>query len=329
MKRIEFHTKLAGVTYRNPDGTNRQDLIEELEDAFADSGEVCLDLKREPDNQYDSNAIAVLDPFGRQLGYLSREVAAQLAPDLDGGVRFDVVVAAITGGGLTQNYGVNVGLARAPDCDSEADSRPVSPSIKRPASQQPAGHGQAESEPTHNEAPAFPTYEDYFRRLQHRLRNAAEEPEAGIVNGTCQPIFGGIARLWLSSVLRQPGMGHLANDASRLEAIYQYYGQSAVFGAEVYLAVANRNGIPITAKPGRSFTSLAEEHLSDARRVDSLLARYDVAPVLTFVVDQRRQALIAERSAMFTKTQLREILDSTPSCVRTSYVLALAIFERG
>lgn len=46
-------------------------------------------LVREPDNQYDPNAIAVYLPErlyeGKQLGYLGRESAAVLAPKLDAG----------------------------------------------------------------------------------------------------------------------------------------------------------------------------------------------------------------------------------------------------
>ena len=48
-----------------------------------------LTLQREPDNRFDSNAIKVNCPprlfAGRQLGYLTREAAEQLAPKLDSG----------------------------------------------------------------------------------------------------------------------------------------------------------------------------------------------------------------------------------------------------
>ena len=47
-------------------------------------------LVREPENEYDENAIAVYLPGrlmgGKQLGYLHRETAAVLAPKLDEGV---------------------------------------------------------------------------------------------------------------------------------------------------------------------------------------------------------------------------------------------------
>jgi hypothetical protein len=44
-----------------------------------------LTLRREPDNEHDPNAIAVRTASGAQLGWVPREVAAQVAPQLDAG----------------------------------------------------------------------------------------------------------------------------------------------------------------------------------------------------------------------------------------------------
>lgn len=104
----EFFTKLAGVTHTNADGSLRQDIIEELEDAWKAEGRVTLTLRREPHNTYDRSAVAVFDPAGRQVGYLSRQVAASVAPRMDRGERLAADLQAITGGGLTHSYGVNV-----------------------------------------------------------------------------------------------------------------------------------------------------------------------------------------------------------------------------
>ena len=71
-------------------------------------GVVRLRLKREPHNPYDHNAVAVLDAAGRQLGYLSRQVAETAASCMDRGVGVHAAVTAITGGGLTQHFGVNI-----------------------------------------------------------------------------------------------------------------------------------------------------------------------------------------------------------------------------
>src|ERR671923_2582202 len=43
-----------------------------------------LQLRRDPDNEHDPNAIQVL-AGGRQLGWVPRELAPQLAPELDPG----------------------------------------------------------------------------------------------------------------------------------------------------------------------------------------------------------------------------------------------------
>ena len=61
-----FFTKIVGVSFENPNGSSRQDLITELE------GLPCpLTLNREHNNPHDENAISVMDSQGRQLGFLS------------------------------------------------------------------------------------------------------------------------------------------------------------------------------------------------------------------------------------------------------------------
>ena len=44
-----------------------------------------LALRRDPGNAHDPNAIAVHAPGGKQVGWVPREVAAELAPRLDAG----------------------------------------------------------------------------------------------------------------------------------------------------------------------------------------------------------------------------------------------------
>jgi hypothetical protein len=44
-----------------------------------------LELRRDPANEHDPNAIAVHAAGGVQVGWVPREVAAELAPQLDGG----------------------------------------------------------------------------------------------------------------------------------------------------------------------------------------------------------------------------------------------------
>ena len=65
-------TKVAGVTFNN-----RQAVVARLH-----AGEL-IQLRREPDNLYDRNAIRVERLDGQQIGYLDRSMAARLAPFFD------------------------------------------------------------------------------------------------------------------------------------------------------------------------------------------------------------------------------------------------------
>ena len=51
-----------------------------------------LALRRDPDNEHDPNAIAVDVPGGDQVGWVPREIAAELAPELDAGRAWTAVV---------------------------------------------------------------------------------------------------------------------------------------------------------------------------------------------------------------------------------------------
>lgn len=70
--------KVVGVTFANPDGRSRQDVIKQL----MTQPNVAIGLIREPNNQYDRNAVAVWTPFG-QIGYIGREYAAIIADMMD------------------------------------------------------------------------------------------------------------------------------------------------------------------------------------------------------------------------------------------------------
>jgi hypothetical protein len=50
-----------------------------------------LVLRRDAGNEHDANAIAVDLPDGTQLGFVPRELAAELAPRLDAGERWSAV----------------------------------------------------------------------------------------------------------------------------------------------------------------------------------------------------------------------------------------------
>lgn len=94
-----FHTKIVGVTFEG-----RQDAV-----AGVRPGEA-LQLVRQPENPFDASAIAVC--YGAiQLGFLRREIAARIAPNLDAGERYSAVVRNVTGGG-TRSVGVNIRVER-------------------------------------------------------------------------------------------------------------------------------------------------------------------------------------------------------------------------
>jgi len=53
-----------------------------------------LEMRREPENPYDPNAVALLFR-GEQVGYIPREIARQIAPLMDEGQKFTAIVKAI------------------------------------------------------------------------------------------------------------------------------------------------------------------------------------------------------------------------------------------
>ena len=97
-----FFTKIVGVSFENTNGVSRQELITELEAVPCSLG-----LRRHYDNPHDENAIAVIDPKGRQLGFLSRYIAQQMAPIIDSGLSVQAHAIQVTGG-WPLNYGVNI-----------------------------------------------------------------------------------------------------------------------------------------------------------------------------------------------------------------------------
>ena len=112
-KRRSFHTKVVGVTFRNDDGSERQDII-----ARCKPGDE-LALSSEPDNRYSDNAVAIYCNlrgwFGgvktRQLGYLPEEssVAAEVFEHIEGGGGGEAQITEVTGGTRdTPTMGVNI-----------------------------------------------------------------------------------------------------------------------------------------------------------------------------------------------------------------------------
>lgn len=107
-QREEFFTKVVGVTFEN-----RQEVVQNLHE-----GEE-LRLVREPENRFDPNAIRVENQQGDQIGYFNSRMAKHLAPVLDKGGEYQVLVSSLTGG-KNKNLGVNILVNRASGQDQAA-----------------------------------------------------------------------------------------------------------------------------------------------------------------------------------------------------------------
>ena len=104
---LSLPTTVVGVTYKNSESdSSRQDNIASIiEEEF----KVCQ-LKREPDNPYDNNAVAVFI-CDKKIGYLNRQLALFLAPKIDSGITFHTHILKIKGGG-DLNYGVDIKITK-------------------------------------------------------------------------------------------------------------------------------------------------------------------------------------------------------------------------
>ncbi len=90
-----INTKVVGVTFNGI-----QNVLPTLRSGMA------LSFIREPDNQYDRNAVAVLCN-GNNIGHLSAELASDIAPIMDNGIPVTGKILNITGGGRL-SYGCNI-----------------------------------------------------------------------------------------------------------------------------------------------------------------------------------------------------------------------------
>jgi single-stranded-DNA-specific exonuclease len=109
-ERDSFPTKIMGVSFEG-----RQDFVAGLTPGQE------LELRRQPDNPVDANAVAV--HFGTfQIGFLRKEIVKHLAPLIDAGIRYTARIEHVTGGRDGKHYGVNIRVERdrAPRADAFA-----------------------------------------------------------------------------------------------------------------------------------------------------------------------------------------------------------------
>lgn len=90
-----INTKVVGVTFNGIQG-----ILPKLHRGMT------LNLVREPKNQYDRNAIAVICGINK-IGHLSSDLAARIAPLMDSGTHVEGKISEITGGG-SYSYGCNI-----------------------------------------------------------------------------------------------------------------------------------------------------------------------------------------------------------------------------
>ncbi len=94
---MEFYTKVAGVSFDGRQRYIRQTRVGE-----------CLSLLRDYNNQFDSNAIMVINSSGNQIGFISKDLATTMARNIDSGIRYTATVSAITGTNPGDTMGVNI-----------------------------------------------------------------------------------------------------------------------------------------------------------------------------------------------------------------------------
>lgn len=109
---------VVGLTFQDGYPETIHQLRDITEPGFlAQDESVAVVLKRDPENQYDSNAVEVHVPaLDQMVGHLSREIAARLAPKLDEGVQFNTYVHVVrVDADHPENPGLDVRIERVED----------------------------------------------------------------------------------------------------------------------------------------------------------------------------------------------------------------------
>lgn len=100
-KLFKYNSKLVGVTFEG-----RQAVISTL------TGKEQLRVRREAENEYDPNAVAVDVKVGEELlpiGYIAKDKNLEIAKSLDAGIPVEIKLASLTGGN-GKSFGVNIEL---------------------------------------------------------------------------------------------------------------------------------------------------------------------------------------------------------------------------
>ena len=130
LNNVQYFSKLVGVTFEG-----RQDTIKKL------TGSEPLRVRREADNEYDKNAVAVdVQTFydkefeeeaietWKPIGYIAKDKNQDIAAALDAGEKVEIGLSSLTGGG-DKSSGVNVHLSynkveKAPEPKKAEETKP-------------------------------------------------------------------------------------------------------------------------------------------------------------------------------------------------------------
>lgn len=114
-----IHSKVRGVT-----ADDRQAIIQK-----SVRPGMRLAAIREPKNPHGKNAIG-LWAGKRQVGYISSELADEIAPQMDAGKPIIVTVTDLTGNGPGESIGVNIVIDLQGDAEATVGSPSAAPEVK-------------------------------------------------------------------------------------------------------------------------------------------------------------------------------------------------------
>lgn len=86
---IALTTKVVGLTFNSEYPSN----VYEIAKRFA-LGDDSISIEREPDNEFDNNAIVVVDGE-KAVGHLPAKIAALIAPQIDAGVSWFAAIESV------------------------------------------------------------------------------------------------------------------------------------------------------------------------------------------------------------------------------------------
>lgn len=96
----DYSLNIVGESFRNPDGSSRQAELKRCK-----PGER-IELRREPDNPHDADAVAVYSARGVQVGYIASAHAEWIGGQIDRGKPTQAIVECVKGGGKGEKLGL-------------------------------------------------------------------------------------------------------------------------------------------------------------------------------------------------------------------------------